>query len=599
MTATRVRMAAPRTDSVETPHAVEPTPTALPIPSAVGEHTATPFLRPEAEVMCAETLRASCTTRLSVDRIVLRRMAARGWRFSLHTVEVDAVGSGWVIYEIEAEGRRFHFGCFAQPPTNVERQGRIRDNEFDFFGALIDGPVDIARLRRERDEFLAEPWRGRSDSRVYGWTAANRSNRAFEYVIDCLALGAQPGASTLTQSGGYLIRNAGWYGNGRHGSRAWRSLTPDHPFAFPYTLELLALYLWRLVSFDVVDAAARARSSLAVGLDKAARTYLGVGNASGIGTVAALVRWPAWLSAFTLSRELALAKASTEPSPVGRERAERLAELLARARDDILTQRRSGPYFEDPQTVADALDRLRAAAEHYARDPAASREIYPWLALRERSTQLGSREATEQLNALLIETSPSDDLEPAIPAVMAVRREVTPEMRVSELKRIVGSRYRWALDTDFARHGAPARAWYKSEENGENRRGFRHIDAEPEVETFVDVPGQTHALAEALAEADPVESVGRFLFDHPKLALIVSRVQLAAVLPYSELRVNLLDDAFHPCIGIRYFLALLGLEHPEPASEQWLRGVFFRGAPLLEDLAAGRHNPVPFMAAGW
>jgi hypothetical protein len=69
--------------------------------------------------------------------------------------------------------------------------------------------------------------------------------------------------------------------------------------------------------------------------------------------------------------------------------------------------------------------------------------------------------------------------------------------------------------------------------------------------------------------------------------LAVARVQLAVASPYSELQANVIDRHFRASDGIRCFLTLLGLELLTPASPRWVRGVFYSGAPLPAEVAAG------------
>jgi hypothetical protein len=190
-----------------------------------------------------------------------------------------------------------------------------------------------------------------------------------------------------------------------------------------------------------------------------------------------------------------------------------------------------------------------------------------------------------------------------IPMLMKRPRDVAPEMPLTQLRTIVDKRFAWALQIDQSADGARYHFWYKSEENGENRRGERDLDPGVEWETFVDVVGAVQALSVALDDAlavDPNCTVGRFLLDEPDHAMIVSRVQMAAELPYTELCANVIDKEFRPCDAIRFFLSVLGIDLPDPASILWVRGVFFAGAPLATELAdtAGRAG-LPIDGSGY
>ena len=531
------------------------------------------LLRDESTTMSPERLREMRASRLSFANQLVDRVATDGWSIVLKHIDVDGQGRGVALYQIEAEGRTFQFGAFSHGAGEGPREGRIRENEFDFFGVIADGPVDADALNRDHDEFLRNAWGGRCADATLGWTVANRSNRLFDYAIEKLSGGEQPDVDVLKSGGGYLIRNAGYYGNGRHGSRSWFSFSPDHAFASPYSLDMFTLYMWRRVSHDIVDATAAVLSDTAVKLTDEVRAILGIGNSSGIGTVAALVRWPSWLSGFVTAREVCLAYARTRSAVPPEMRTTLAGRLRAAVEDAVLEQ-------SDPTTV-EVLENLHRAAQGYAdtgtidgRVP--DRPLEDMVAIAQAS---GDIAAQEWLNAILIDLYPDvcADAANGIGSAMATVRQVAPEMPVRELRELVYGRYRWALETDLTTSDARARFWYRSEENGENRRGETGIDPGVEKSTFVDALGVVKDLYECLSLEDGDMTVGRFLLKRPHHSLAVSRVQLAAVMPFSEIQANLLDAAFRPADGIRFFLrVVLGIEASVDASDQWVRGIFFR-----------------------
>jgi len=190
---------------------------------------------------------------------------------------------------------------------------------------------------------------------------------------------------------------------------------------------------------------------------------------------------------------------------------------------------------------------------------------------------------------LLIEAEPefADATAELLPRGMAIQRRIDATMSVKRLRDLVERRYGWALSIDLGTPDARAHFWYKSEENGENRRGERAIDPGLENETFVDVSGAVQELYRLLLNADSRESIGRFLLNAPEQSHVVSRVQLAGRLPYTEIRGNILHRKFLPMDGIRFLLSTLGLEASHPYSTRWVRGVFLQGAPLPGEIASG------------
>jgi hypothetical protein len=550
-------------------------------------------LRPEDLVASPEALRAAKATRLSFARSLVARMVRERWRIELCHIELDDMGAGRLIYSIDANGRTMHFGVHSFRPQEFEWAGRIADAGFDFLGAILDGPLDMPRMMRELDELTTKMWVGRTDNVSYGWTAANRSNRFFDHTVECLSEGRQPDVEYLASGGGYIIRNAGWHGNGRFGSRSWLSLGTEHPLGRPYHLDLFPLYLLRLVGFDVAEAVARIRNpSGAVPLSPSLKRVLGIGNSSGVGMVAALVRWPVWLSAYNFPRELALAFALSRPGPVDRSRALRLCELLRRAAV-YYSEQPDCPVeeIERPERIAAALRSMAELAGELGSHGTleGTRPEYPWAALSEIAARSGSGEIREQVHAMLVELYPdfSDAAGQLFADAMKIRRTTDPEMPLARLRALIRTRYDWALGVDQAAPGARAHFWYRSEEHGENRRGERDVDPGTENETFVDVVGAVQSLERELAAAPAEMSVGRFLMQHPEHAHVVSRVQLSARLPYTEIRGNIIDRDFLPMDGIRFLLSMMGLECSHPHNTRWVRGVFLQGAPTPDDIRSG------------
>jgi hypothetical protein len=470
--------------------------------------------------------------------------------------------------------------------------GRIADAGFDFLGAILDGPVDAPRMWRELDELHRKMWSGRTDNQCYGWTAINRSNRFFDHTVERLAEGKQPDLDFLATGGGFIVRNAGWHGNGRFGSRSWLSFGPDHPFADRYHMDLFALYIECVAGFDVAEAIARERNpSGAATMSPEIKRALGIGNSSGVGMVAALVRWPTWMSAYHYPRELALAFAKTQTGDV-LPRARRLLALLKRAAAYCGEQPSCPvPEIGDPRRMASALEALAELADELARQGTIGnvRPGRPLAAMAAVAARSGNREVEEQMNALLVELFPdfSDAIAELFPLAMKQQRSLDPEMSLAELQGLIETRYDWALEIDQSSAEARAYFWYRSEVHGENRRGERAIDSGSEKETFVDVAGAVQALYADLRTHPPNMSATRFLIELPYHAHAVSRVQTAARVPYSEIRGNIVDRDFLHMDGIRFLLSMMGLECSHPNNTRWVRGVFLQGAPTPEDILEG------------
>jgi hypothetical protein len=544
-------------------------------------------MRPASEVMTKDSLKLAKASPFSFTRSLIDRMFDEQWKVERVHCEIDRVGAGLVVYRIEASGRTLTFVTRCVGLTDDERVGRIRDAAMDFYSALFDGSPAIERIVAETDEQVSKVWKGRSDNAILGWTFANRGNRLFNYVVDSLVAGTQPDLRRLSDGGGYLIRNAGFYGNGRHGSRSWVSLPKDHPVSYPYHVDLICLYLWRLVGFDFAEAVAKARGAGQAALSAEMKRYIGVGNSSGVGMVAALVRWPHWVSGFSFAREFALAMALTEPGPAPKAQLDRLDRLMDRAAHYYLENAADiDPSVEDRALISSEMLLARGVVERWQADPSVPKGSLKDL-IEELKRRVGPA-AYEQIVALVIETRPDlvGPIRHAIPAAMASRRDVVPEMLLSDLKAILEDAYSWALDIDFTRPGAAHYFWYRSEENGENRRGERAVDPGVEFETFVNVAGHMQELHARVSRCPADWTVARYLVDYPEDVYFVSRAQLVADHPYGECQSNLIDESFRPSDLIQYYLTVLGMETTNPGNFRWVRGVFMQGAPLPQDIEA-------------
>jgi hypothetical protein len=547
-------------------------------------------MRTPDALMTAQALSRLKASNLSFTRSLIDRMREEKWSIRRIFLDIEPSGAGLVVYRIGANGRVMTFAAGSDALDEEERPGRIRDEKLDFYSALYDMDADLPRIKAETQEQISKVWKGRTDNDALGWTFANRSNRFFELAIQSLARGQQPDLRQLSEGGGYLVRNAGFYGNGRHGCRTWAALPSDHPLSEPYHVDLFSVYMYRQVSFDYVEALAKLRNPDAASLSPAVKRHLGVGNSSGIGMVAALVRWPHWVSGFCFLRELALALAITEEGAPSLRQADRISDLLRRAATYYRqTDQSIDPALEDRKKIARELDEaveLFSTCRQKLEEGSEAASLGDF----QRAAQDAFSEGTaEQIRSILIDSRPDivSALRPCLRQAMASKRDIVASMIVDELLAIIERDYGWALAIDQSSPEARRYFWYRSAENGENRRGERDLDPGLEFETFVDVAGHIKALHERLASRPNWWTVARYLLTQPDDAYLVSRVQLMKDRPYGEIRANIIDEAFRPADLIRFYLSVLGMETTNPNNFRWVRGVFLQGAPLPEEIAEG------------
>ncbi|NCG23400.1 MAG: hypothetical protein GWP47_04625 [Actinobacteria bacterium] len=380
----------------------------------------------------------------------------------------------------------------------------------------------------------------------------------------------------LVGGASYLLRNNGYYGNGRHGTRPWTSLPPEHPLAEPYFPEMLALYLWRQYGHDLVDAMARKRNVGAVALDASIKRYLGVGNATGQGMSTFLPKWPYWVDAWNSIRETAFARvAATKPSE---EDVDRCRLLLQRARNAYaIDQLELDSVFVEPHLLAGELTKL---LEHL--DPGKGTAWASPLAWADEHLHI---EAASLFRSVLTEVHASlvDDLGGRYLVEMARRYEAGPAATIADLRKQLRS-YGWVqplVDAD----GFHEKFCYRSEEHGEQRVGDRAVDAGTEYETFAGVVALITSLVHAIEGRPDGELVARFLVDHANQRFAVERVLSLIDVPYAEVRADMTNSGWTAAEAGRFVLATFGMEMARVSSDRWVQGVFFQGAPLSDELA--------------
>ena len=538
-------------------------------------------------------LSAFKASRLSFLRLVVRRMVRERWRIEPHRFELDDRGRGTVIYRLLNPGPTLYFVVYSDDLPESKRTDRIIENHYDGEALLCLDEPDQARIDYQRGQ-VRDFLLGRADVRTLGWTRVNRSGRVFEAVVEALTVGRQP-SSDLIASAGYLVRNNGFWGNGRHGTAIFPSFAPGSFLGQPYHIDLLTLYLWRHFSFDLVDHIARARVPGAAQLAPATKRALGMGNASGLGLVPFVVRHPLRVHRWVETREMAITLAKAGPATPDGPEAQHLLELIDRAIAYYAggLQVRPGIFQGSAGQVAD-LTRLQRVVQDFVTDGRinGARPDLPWVTLCDWAEQELDREGLELLHSLLIEIRPeiADALEDRLLSAIDDRTDVRPEQRTGDLHTLVRENYGWALELDLNAADARRHFWYLSTDNLEPRHGLRGVDPGEEFETFVDLAGALQDLDRDLASADPERPVAAFLLAHPEHRFVIERVQSVAPYRYGEVRANLLGDDFEPCHLIRFLLTQYGMEKLDPQSRLWVRGTFLQGAPLAEEIAEGHEG---------
>ncbi len=549
-------------------------------PAAAPEPVA---LRSPDQVMRLARLGAAHQTRLSFLRVLIRRMAADGWRIACRGFAIDRAGVGTAIYTVETGQRRYSLIAFGHELAAAKRTDRVIAEAWDATFVLYDGVPDQAELARLRANVPLQE-AGRYGAADLVLSRANRSVRLFDQVVAALADGRQPDPAAV-EATGYLMRTTAVYGNGKFGIADHDRIKLRPELAGPFRAEMLTVYLIRAFTLDLVEHLARLRGGdKAARLSPSLRRRFGIGNATGLGMAPFLVKHPALIDRWIAARETALARvrsvarAGAIGITVFRTALSGSRRMLADWRTDDPVQAR-----RIVQLAADLARLERFATDRVLRGDRPFDAIY-----RFAEAEL-SLEAQEYAITLVLEPHGAlvDDLAERMAIDESACFRIDGRMRCGELRRVIGAHYGFALTIDFSRNDTCARFWYVSEEKLEPRLGERFDEPGMEREQPLAVARDVRALAQALEAVSPETLVGMFLLHHPEHRHSVRRVQIVARHPYAEIKDNLIDAGLRAVDILRCKLAFFGATRFDPRSDKWLRITLFQGAPLPDELAAG------------
>ena len=537
-------------------------------------------LRPPEQVMTSARIGSFHPTRISFVRSLLRRMASEDWRIERPVFDLSGEGFGAVVYRVVTPTGVVSLVCFSNELDDEDRTDRVIAERWDTAFVLISGDADAVTIERLRQNApLQEAGRFQPSDMVL--SRANKSMRLFFHFADRLSAGEQPDLNQALDVG-YLMRTTAVYGNGKLGMSDLAHTFSGGIFHRPYEAEMLAVYLIRLFSFDLIDHIAQCRSpETAVPLDDEVKRALGVGNATGLGMAPFLLGHPTLFNNWILARETALARVrAVELADAAT--CEHFLSLLARA----LSYAGQWNTTDKPQMRKTKRLRgeLSALLGQLKEDDALLHQENPWDRLIRESEKNGSLEYQEVLISVVIELYP--DLVDALEDSMGAdeQTQTDPAMTLDELTTLIETVYGWALGENYSAPQAQHYFWYRSEEKEEPRLGERWSEPGSGLETPIGVARDVSALHDVLVarseEDRNATNVASFLIAEPRWRRIVTRIQTLATHPYAEIRDNLLGIACHPIDLLRCKLSLFGASKYDPKSDRWTRVNFFQGAPL-------------------
>ncbi|MFX0542522.1 hypothetical protein ACEWPM_012420 [Roseovarius sp. S4756] len=539
-------------------------------------------MRQPDQVMRLERLGSFHQSRLSFMRILLRRLKSENWRIERRLFDIDAAGIGTAVYTAHGPLRSYSLVAFANDLDPAKRSDRVIATEWDATFTLFDGipnEADITRLRANVP--LQEA--GRISESELSLSRANRSVRLWDHVVEALSAGRQPDAAMIDDVG-YLMRTTAVYGSGKFGA-ADRAATSGRPeFQAPYQIEMLSVYLTRAFVMDLVEDMARQRApETAVPMDPGLRRRFGIGNSTGLGMAPYLLNHPALLHSWIAARETALSRVRSLPYATPHH-AEKFREMVDRA---ILHAKVW--HSEHPAQIAKLADLRNDLARLKAHlTPTALTGMRPWDAIWHWAEDTLTLEGQEQVVSLMLEPYPEmvDDLADEMACDEDRHWRIWGGMPCERLAIIMRDIYGWALEIDWNAPDAQARVWYVSEAKLEPRLGERRLEpVEPYEQPLC--PGRDAARMMADLEVFEGDTVAAFTLAHPEHRHIVRRAQIAARLPYAEIRGNTIGASLLPIDMLRAKLSFFGACHFDPRSDRWVRITMFQNAPYPAELATG------------
>ncbi len=551
------------------------------------------FMRSPEKVMRLDRMGSSFPTRLSFMRTLIRRMSKENWQFKRTLRKVDKDGYGVSVYSAITPKRTYSLIAFTQEIPADMRTDRVIAEVWDATFSLFDGvptQEDIDYLAENTP--LQEGGRYRPSELVLA--RANKSLRVFENIISALASGNQPDIE-LISSVGYLMRTTAVYGSGKFGC-ADRAKIADRPECrAPFQIELLAVYLIRWFTIDLVEELAKERGGeTAVRLDQNISRFIGVGNSTGLGMAPFLLKHPTLIHNWVVAKETALARVRSIETALPGTLEVFLKSLLQASQhidewnvaDEVQTARIT--------CLTDEIQSLRMWCE----DESNIFRPYPWNGIYQFVEDNFSLECQEMIVSLIIEPHGSivDDLADTMSTTTIPKFKAA--MSLAQLKEVVADAYKWATTIDFSLQESQHHFWYYSEDKLEPRFGSKGVDDGVDQEMPLAIGRDVHDLNEVLASTDEDMPIGEFAMNHPQFRHIIRRIQNTFERPYSEVQDNLLSESMRPLDLLRFKLAFFGASKFDPKSDLWTRISMYQGAPLPEQIQDPNHDCWSFPIAG-
>ena len=536
-------------------------------------------LRDPKIVMKLSRLGSFHQSKLSFLRSFLNEF--KDWKYNRDFFDLNDRGYGVAIYSFSKDKKTYSLVCFANELKDEERSDRVIATKWDAAFALYDGipsKIDIDRLSQN----VPKQEVGRLSYKELTLSRANRSVRAFNYVVECLSKGIQPNTNELSKVG-YLYRTTAVYGSGKFGLADRFRIKNRDEINGPFRLEMMLVYLVRQFTFDQVNHIAKHKNPKdAVELDLDICRNLGIGNSTGLGMAPFIVNHPSLLNNWILAKETALKKIR-EIEKVSEEEFKIFYNCLTKSLKNVTSWNTDSEYQK--KKIENLINDLQNLI-NYLKDNIHKSNFYIFDKLYNWAEENLSEEGVEYLVSIMME--PYNKITDPLISQMSSDEDssfnIPVDRTINDLREIIEKNYSDILKIDFSKNENNKKFWFISKNKEEPRIGDRFEDNGSELEQPTAIARDIKKLYETIFNLKNSLKIGKFLLRNNDLRHIVRRVFITEKYPYSEIQDNTIGSKLVPIDMLRLKLSFFGAVKFDPRSDKWLRICMFQGAPLPNEL---------------
>ena len=536
-------------------------------------------LRDPKIVMKLSRLGSFHQSKLSFLRSFLNEF--KDWKYNRDFFDLNDRGYGVAIYSFSKDKKTYSLVCFANELKDEERSDRVIATKWDAAFALYDGipsKIDIDRLSQN----VPKQEVGRLSYKELTLSRANRSVRAFNYVVECLSKGIQPNTNELSKVG-YLYRTTAVYGSGKFGLADRFRIKNRDEINGPFRLEMMLVYLVRQFTFDQVNHIAKHKNPKdAVELDLDICRNLGIGNSTGLGMAPFIVNHPSLLNNWILAKETALKKIR-EIEKVSEEEFKIFYNCLTKSLKNVTSWNTDSEYQK--KKIENLINDLQNLI-NYLKDNIHKSNFYIFDKLYNWAEENLSEEGVEYLVSIMMEpyNKITDPLISQMSSDEDISFNIPVDRTINDLREIIEKNYSDILKIDFSKNENNKKFWFISKNKEEPRIGDRFEDNGSELEQPTAIARDIKKLYETIFTLKNSLKIGNFLVQNNDLRHIVRRVFITEKYPYSEIQDNTIGSKLVPIDMLRLKLSFFGAVKFDPRSDKWLRICMFQGAPLPNEL---------------